>query len=258
MKYFYHFLCTLAICLSCIPLQAKAESLSFFSYQVEVTYPSVDGIAPPVPVSGVELSVYRVAELNKEENYVLLPDYQQLDISGLTEMNADELEEEAQKFSSLTEQQDITPDFTAITDENGIVLFQNIEEPGLYLTKHTGKTGEAEKYSAISPYLIQIPYFDHAVGWIYDVVTEPKLKLSGEFETENPTEPETTVRKTTTPAVTSTTTPTTVNAVQNPATPKTGDEEQLSFWIAIFVISLSGFLLMLGTRSKTSGSQEKS
>lgn len=150
------------------------------------------------PVSGVELRAVPVFQFRKQENgeyvFVLLEEFKDAGIDAeefsevMTASRSNQIaallnnyiEENAEKFKSDS--------LTAITGSKGIADFGSLPIHGIYLAYQSGANAAASEYTSISPFLVQIPYYNEGEGWIYDVETMPKTMDKNEKH-ENPPKP---------------------------------------------------------------------
>ena len=145
------------------------------------------------PIEGAEVGIYRIADLKTSfgsANYTVLDKYAELkktqndrDITfeGISVTESIAL---AKKFAVFSE----TPEMTAVTDENGMCKFDDLEQ-GMYLVREISASGDAQKYQLFQPYMISVPLAvsDIRTGgkiWQYDVLSEPKTKVSSGSHSE--------------------------------------------------------------------------
>ena len=168
------------------------------------------------PIEGAEVGIYRIADLKTSfgsANYTVLDKYAELkktqddrDVTfeGISVSESIAL---AKKFAVFSE----TPEMTAVTDKNGMCRFDDLEQ-GMYLVKELSASGEAQKYQLFEPYMISVPLAVSNIQtggkiWQYDVLSEPKTKVSsgshsemstGTSEVSNPEQsiPETSISET--------------------------------------------------------------
>ena len=144
----------------------------------------VQNIGVDVPISGAEVAIYKVAQLEchgGSAEYALLPKYSQLRIyengkdvtfDGMSVSAADAI---SKNLAELVEE----PDFTGVTDSSGDCVFDNIPR-GMYLVRELSAKGDAEKYELISPYIISVPLGvqdPDGNSWEYDILSQPKTKI---------------------------------------------------------------------------------
>jgi len=145
------------------------------------------------PIEGAEVGIYRIADLKTSfgsANYTVLDKYAELkktqddrDVTfeGISVSESIAL---AKKFAVFSE----TPEITAVTDENGMCKFDDLEQ-GMYLVREISASGDAQKYQLFQPYMISVPLAvsDIRTGgkiWQYDVLSEPKTKVSSGSHSE--------------------------------------------------------------------------
>jgi len=145
------------------------------------------------PIEGAEVGIYRIADLKTSfgsANYTVLDKYAELkktqddrDVTfeGISVSESIAL---AKKFAVFSE----TPEMTAVTDENGMCKFDDLEQ-GMYLVREISASGDAQKYQLFQPYMISVPLAvsDIRTGgkiWQYDVLSEPKTKVSSGSHSE--------------------------------------------------------------------------
>ena len=84
----------------------------------------------------------------------------------------------AKKFAGIAET--LSPVATAVTDGNGMCKFDALAQ-GMYLVRELSASGDAKKYQLFEPYMISVPLAVSVNGvneWQYDVLSEPKTKVS--------------------------------------------------------------------------------
>lgn len=117
-------------------------------------------------VEGMEISLYHVANLvEKDYNAVLeyTEEFKECEVDFTNEALLDEI--------SFCIKED-TPKKEAISDENGVVLFEDLPL-GLYLVK---QTNQLEGYSTIQPFFVLIPQIEED-NVIYDIKSMPKTEI---------------------------------------------------------------------------------
>jgi len=143
--------------------------------------PDVDG-ETKTPISGMELTIYKVADLtvkNGDARYKLTEDFSEaeIDFNGMTA---------ADSLRAAITLRDIAVakalEGTKAVSEAGYATFGSVPN-GMYLVVQTGATGQAAEYSAIEPFLLMAPQPTVATvdnnesSWNYDVVSVPKVVL---------------------------------------------------------------------------------
>lgn len=137
-----------------------------------------------VPISGAEIAIYKVADLNCENgsaDFTLLSQYNSLkkdqngkDVTfdGLSGTQAEELSKELADLVT-------NADAVGITDISGEYTFGNLSQ-GMYLVIESNSYQNASEYEIIVPYLVSVPLAvkdNNGNYWKYDVISEPKTKI---------------------------------------------------------------------------------
>lgn len=132
--------------------------------------------------SGVELTLYKVADIDTTNNYIEfklvseLKDSEFLDGIDMNAITTGEANlEAAQKLEDAVLDAELQAIDVQYTDVDGVAVFDDNGEgkkldQGMYLLQQTN----ANAYGVISPMLVAIPYMTDGTNWIYDVVAEPK------------------------------------------------------------------------------------
>lgn len=132
--------------------------------------------------AGVELTLYKVADIDTTNNYIefkLVSDLagsEILDGVNLNDITTGEANiEAAQKLEDAVLDTELKATDVQYTDVDGVAVFEDNGEgekldQGMYLIQQTN----ANAYGVISPLLVAIPYMTDGANWIYDVVAEPK------------------------------------------------------------------------------------
>ena len=132
--------------------------------------------------AGVELTLYKVADIDTTNNYIefkLVSDLagsELLDGVNLNDITTGEANiEAAQKLEDAVLDTELKATDVQYTDVDGVAVFEDNGEgekldQGMYLIQQTN----ANAYGVISPLLVAIPYMTDGANWIYDVVAEPK------------------------------------------------------------------------------------
>ncbi len=165
-------------------IENEKKSLTVYFY--------VQKIGVDTPLDGAEIGIYRIADLKTSygsANYTVLDKYSSLkktsdnkDVTfeGIPVTESIAL---AKQFADITDK----PEMTAVTDENGMCRFDDLEQ-GMYLVRELSASGEAKKYQLFEPYMISVPlaFSDVQSGnrWQYDVLSEPKTKVSSGSHSE--------------------------------------------------------------------------
>ena len=223
------------------------------------------------PIEGAEVGIYRIADLKTSfgsANYTVLDKYAELkktqddrDVTfeGISVSESIAL---AKKFAVFSE----TPEITAVTDENGMCKFDDLEQ-GMYLVKELSASGEAQKYQLFEPYMISVPLAVSNIQtggkiWQYDVLSEPKTKVSSGSHSEMSTgtsevsNPEQSISETSTSSETSISETSQTSTVSQPSQSSqssnpifTGDTSY-SIVVAMVGVMFASLAVVLMTKNK--------
>ena len=121
-------------------------------------------------IIGAELTIYQIANASIKDNNLIFTYHENIkecngDLSDLSNINL------ANIINQCISEVNI-PSQTKLTDEEGIVKFDNLKL-GLYLIKQTNKV---EGYSNIDPFLVMIPK-EEDNKWVYDIKSDPKTDI---------------------------------------------------------------------------------
>lgn len=128
-------------------------------------------------ISGAGIEVIKTADLTTgggAANYTTVPDFADLKIE-YEGMTAERSISEAARLSKAADAKGINGS-KIITGKNGEALFSGLD-PGIYLVRQYSRSGTADKYDLIKPYLVMVPGIDAkdtGNEWIYDVISLPK------------------------------------------------------------------------------------
>lgn len=127
---------------------------------------TVGSISLSYAVQGADFSLYKVGTVTPYGEFVIadeLSDYE-VDI---------ESENVAVTLASYIQSDNIKPLATAVTDENSIAKFNNVDE-GIYLITGSSKIVDNVKYTAL-PVLVSLPFvYDESLVW--------DLEVNGKYE----------------------------------------------------------------------------
>ncbi|MEE0752888.1 hypothetical protein [Frisingicoccus sp.] len=183
-----------------------------------------DGENKEIPVSDVDIAIYRVAELrvaHGSPEYTLLKDFEDLKID-FDGMKAAESQTAAVRLAKQTEASGVMGKMKK-TDTSGHVLFENLET-GMYLVVRE-PSKKADNFE-MSPFLVSVPMARVDVGgWDYSVEARPKLG-SGNTPTPTPEKPLTPEK-----------------GSSSKTSVKTGDTTPVAFWIVFAAVSLAVIIL---------------
>ncbi len=141
------------------------------------------GVDPSIPSSltihykndglsfeGVEVRTYHVAGINADTTLTLAGDFADYPINVNAITSNDEWLEITSTLVAYITADGIEPTYTAVTDENGTVCFENIPQ-GLYLTLSVTVESE-ELVTVFKDFLTIVPNYGDT--YVYDVVAYPK------------------------------------------------------------------------------------
>lgn len=136
---------------------------------------SAECLVPGNAVSGLQLSLYRVAAFTDEGPFALTDDFaaSSVDLAGLSK--ASDWAAAASALDSYARATGLVPQATAVTASSGVASFSGLE-PGLYLSlKATGDVnGEAYTCAA---FLVSVPgEASDGISWNYHVAVAPKFE----------------------------------------------------------------------------------
>lgn len=173
-----------------------------------------------VPIDGVELSLYKIADgfveddhvfyyTKVNDNYVLMDDFDNMTAIELydyaTECNKDNYELVA----------------TEVSDKDGVVTF-NLDNYGMYLVVQTGSSGMSSHYSQYTQFLMSVPnVVDKEL--VYDIESYPKATIVDTYVPETP---------------------------KTPNSPKTGDATSIGLLILFAACSLSEIIILIKKRKE--------
>lgn len=228
---------------------------------VDVTYFDED---LEVPITGAELTLYKVADLTVSNGYALYRLTEPFSDSGvdLGSMTAARSIEAAGILYDIVTEKKL--EGKMVISEDGIVDFGEVSH-GMYLIAQTGARDEARDYKRIDPYLVMAPQpltdIDETGenDWEYDVLSIPKM-VEGDYEPpdeedddepEKKKEKEKDKEKVKEPEKEKEKVTETEKGKRAEST-KTGDETRLYVWVSLIPIALSAMILigMLRRRSR--------
>lgn len=120
----------------------------------------------------VKFSLYRVASLTEEGEYVLTDDFAQYPVS-LEDLDSSGLRSLAQTLDAYVARDKLTPLLSQETGEDGRVSFDGLS-PGLYLVLGESYTQDNTVYTP-SPMLFYLPGQGEDGGWEYEVTASCKF-----------------------------------------------------------------------------------
>ena len=126
-------------------------------------------------VSGLQLSLYRVATFNDDDSFTLTSDFAASDVGIADISKASEWADAAMKLDTFARKGGLEPQAQATTSSAGVVSFSGLE-PGLYLVaRATGYVGDIPYSNAAT--LVSLPG-ETSTGdaWNYHMAIEPKFE----------------------------------------------------------------------------------
>ena len=170
MKRIMTVLCTLLLCImvagpvsvkAITPIDPEKAASLTLQYRYEET-----------SFSGLDCSIYRVAEVAADGTFTLTGAFANYPVNIYGIGSQTEWRNIASTLSAYAAADQIQPDYTAQTDENGKVQFGNIL-PGMYLTLSV--TGETDtKIVVFESFLTVLPMPSENEEHLYDVTAYPK------------------------------------------------------------------------------------
>ena len=157
-------------------LTKETSSLLVIVQYNEVTK---EGGVEATPISGAELTVYKVADMSVNEGlveFVPTKDFESVPVDYKS-MTADDSNKAAADLYKKVESAKIAGK-RAVTDAMGEAQFGELPN-GMYLIAQTGASGDAENYTRLNPYLAMLPMqsMDAENEWNYEVESFPKTEL---------------------------------------------------------------------------------
>lgn len=131
-------------------------------------------------VTGVELSVYRVAALDEKGIYTVADEYTASGLKIGEFENAEAQKKWAKTVSDYVVSSGIAAGKSGVTDASGIVNLDGLEK-GLYLVRITGTPGTDLKVEG-DPFFVSLPMFENN-GWVYHVTAQPKITTESSSHT---------------------------------------------------------------------------
>lgn len=134
---------------------------------LQLTY-SYDG----QPFEGLEISIYRVAEISDVAAFTLTGPFYGLPVNVNDIKTQDEWKELASTLSGYVVAGEIAADYTLLTGDDGTVHFTELPL-GLYLVG-TVRAEQEDGYCHFDSFMISVPTLDEDDNWLYDVIAKPK------------------------------------------------------------------------------------
>jgi len=243
-----------------------ADAPATNTFTLQFTY-HPDGTTS-VPISGAEFTIFKVADLEVKRQvatYVPAGNFKSVSSSDYEGMTASASLTAAKSLAA--EAASSASGVKGTTDSNGSYKYENLE-PGMYLVMQTGKTGMADLYKTLDPFLVQVPtYYKNEAGdqyeWNADVIASPKpeteLNITPPPRTttvapsRNPSKkvtPTPTKKKSTPTPTKKTTTVRRTTTTNRTTTVKTGDRQPIVFWFGIACLAMAIILIVVNRRRK--------
>lgn len=133
--------------------------------------------------SDVEFQVYQVGDMTAQGRFTWTDMFAKYPVTMTEDMTVSDWSELAYMLSGFVAKDSLTPDYSGITDENGVCVFDDLPA-GLYLI--TGGSHQRELidgdvkhtyYYQAAPFLIAAPC-QSETGWTYDMTVLPKFTVS--------------------------------------------------------------------------------
>ena len=152
------------LCHAELPDSTKKASLT-------VTYGSGD-----LYFDGLEISIYRIAELNQHEEYSLTGAFKGYPVKVYGVGSQEEWRVIASTLAAYVSAYDIAPSYTALTDADGKAYFENIAH-GMYLVSAV-RCESDDTYYSFEQFISVVPRPTEDGGYNYDVEAIPKFDSS--------------------------------------------------------------------------------
>ncbi len=142
-------------------------AILFFSFpQTAIATEEVGSINLSYAIEGAEFSLYKIASVASQADITLADEYSDYDVDL-------ESENVALTLASYIQSDNIQPLATAVTDENCVAKFNNIQK-GVYLILGSSKVVDNVKYTAL-PVIASLPFsYNDSLVW--------DLEVNGKYE----------------------------------------------------------------------------
>lgn len=172
-------LAALALLVCLLPATVFAYTSVAVNDPVTLTVELKDG---QTPVSGVEFSLYRVADVDSTAHYTAASDFTEAKTNvSLSTYSAESWKDRALALKGYVDREKLTPDLTGTTDANGSLSFDSTKvKTGLYLLVGESKTVGNTTYTP-QAMLVSLPYLMDDDSWSYN----PTLTLKYDKETKS-------------------------------------------------------------------------
>ena len=162
-----------------LPLQVSARGLIDMSVPGDLSLvykcEEYEGSSSAVAISGAQISIYKVADINEKGEFTLLSPYNDISNFPVTDINKimsqDTWKEVSSSVAGYIYQNGVSPSYTVTTDGNGLAHFTGIDL-GLYFVGNVTRQLDDCIYS-FSSFLISVPGLDANDEWVnpvYEVI----------------------------------------------------------------------------------------
>lgn len=122
------------------------------------------------PIGGVEFKIYRVADMTSAAEFYTVSEFKNAKVSMSAETTEESWSERAITLEAYLIQREsegapVLPTSSGVTDENGQLIFSNLET-GLYLVVGKAKMVDKKEYTPLAT-LISLPYWLKDDHWNY-------------------------------------------------------------------------------------------
>lgn len=125
-----------------------------------------------VKIAGSQFDLYKVADVNAYHEVTPLDTYKDFPID-YESLSGSDWDAKALTMKGFVWQNNMKPDFTGSTDQNGVLPFEGLP-CGIYLIIGHSTTIDNVIYEAI-PYFVFLPMEDAELNdWCYDITSDPK------------------------------------------------------------------------------------
>jgi len=155
--------------LSAVGLMAGASTLveTDRTTSLQLSY-GYDGRSFP----GENVRIHRVATISAYVEYTLWGSFADLPVEVNQIRTQEEWNQLASTLAAMVVAEEIPPTAEAMTDENGVVKFDNLAQ-GLYFVEGVRVEVEGGYYD-FGGFMISLPDLDENDDWVYDVIAKPK------------------------------------------------------------------------------------
>ena len=168
-------LCGVVFCMMAVLVQltpARAAELADPAQKVSLT---IEAQQNGRAVSGMELSLRRVAEMDARGQFALMGSYQSSGVSvdGLT--SSSQWNQAAKELNDFAAEESIPADVWTVTEGQGVCTIDGLES-GLYLVAAETLENAEGRYDA-APFLVALPMLENE-AWNYDPTVLPKIQFT--------------------------------------------------------------------------------